>query len=186
MNDNLIEKAKEKLVDIVRDKILDMIKEMPSEFDKLSEAAQRSHIEKCANVATACVQVACDVIAADGRAVLDCTIGKIDVNETTYTGKISVPIDADGSETFVHAHHGPAKIAFVNQRKLLEEGDRPEPEPDQRQMFDESKPKAVGDRLPKKEDVGTRKGRRAETRTKEPAKSAPMAETGKELVEELD
>ena len=188
MNDSAIEQAKATLVDIVRDKILTMTQEMPSSFGKLSEAAQRAHIEKCANVATACVQVSCDIIAADGRTVLDCTIGKIDVNETTYTGKISIPIDAEDSDTFVHAHHGPAKIAFVNTRKHLEEGTRPEPEPDQRQMFDEDNPKAVGDRLPKKQSVGTRASRRKETKTAAPKPAElPKSETVPEsMAQELD
>ena len=103
MNDSAIEQAKATLVDIVRDKILTMTQEMPSSFGKLSEAAQRAHIEKCANVATACVQVSCDIIAADGRTVLDCTIGKIDVNESLATAKsfVDAKVDAIVLDTVV-------------------------------------------------------------------------------------
>lgn len=151
-----VEAAKNGLVDAIRDEILDLVQDIPSAFDKLSEQAQATYIEKAALIATSCVRQSCDIIAADGRTLLDCTIGKIDINETTYTAKISVPkeLTVENRMALVTADHGPAKLAFVDTKKHLEEHNRPEPKPDQNQLFN-SEPKHVGDVLPKLKAVST-------------------------------
>lgn len=135
MSDVDIELSKAALVDSIRDEIIKALKDLPSAWGKLDEKKQRYFIELAADVAKKLARGACDIVAADGRSVLDCTIGKVGINETTLEAKISVPRDKQTLIAFGGAAHGPAVLSFVNYEKHTSEDKRPDADPDQRAMF---------------------------------------------------
>ncbi len=151
MSDLEIELSAAALVDGVRDEMITLLKDMPDSFRKLDEKKQRHFIGRCSEIAVELARGCCDIIAADGRTDLDCTIGKVGINETTLEARISIARTKENLRSFGGAAHGPAKIAFVNYEKLTTEHDRPAPDPDQSAMFpeDEEGPEHVGDSVDK-------------------------------------
>ena len=133
MTDVEIELSKAALVDSIRDEIIKMLKDMPSKFTDLDEKRQRYFIGAAADLAKLLARGACDIIAADGRSVLDCTVGKVGINKTTIEAQISVAKDRE-CEALIKlgsAAHGPAVLSFVNYEKHTTEQKRPEADPDQ-------------------------------------------------------
>ncbi len=134
-----VEAAKSTLVDTVRDEVLSAFKEMPGLFAKMNEANQRDWIERAAIIAHKVVGDCCDVIAADGRTVLDGSVGNVIANKTTFEGKVSISKDAEDAFSFIEAAHGSVKIAFVNNGKHLEETTRPAAAKDQPSLYHDDK-----------------------------------------------
>lgn len=130
--------AKCTLVDQSRDMILEILRDMKKGFDDLGEVQEGIVIEKVSQAATRIVLGCCDVIAADGRELLDCSVGNVTAHKTTFEAKISVGHDTPGAMSLVRAAHGAAKIAFVNTDQYIGEETRPEARPDQGDMLKET------------------------------------------------
>ncbi|MGI9451966.1 MAG: hypothetical protein ACR2QH_15190 [Geminicoccaceae bacterium] len=148
MSDLEIELSQTQLVDDVRDELLAILKELPDVWDKLGEKREREWIARVAELATTLTRGCCDIIAADGRTVLECQVHKGGINETTIEAKVSVPNNRENLLSFGGACHGPATLAFVNYEKFTTEHKRPEATTDQTRMFADE-PKPIGDSVDK-------------------------------------
>ena len=92
MSDLEIKLSQTALVDSVRDAIVTLLKDMPNKFSQMPEANQRVFLQSAANAALDLVRGACDIIAADGKVTLECSVGKVGINEGTIEAKISAEL----------------------------------------------------------------------------------------------
>ncbi len=158
----------------VRDRLLKIVQGQTKVFSKLSEAEQTAYIQQLEKDAAELVEDVIDEVTETGGL---CSIGAmvkdVTVKDDEIKGTVTIPRGDENADLYVHAAHGPCKLAFAKNRSMLTSlGDTPAAAPDQPVMFkDDDLPKSA-----EVEETGPALTKRRGARTKAAEKGITVVE----------